>query len=428
MISLKKIITNKTAKNAGWLIAGKIFQMVLSLFVGVLTARYLGPSNYGLVNYSKAYVSFFTSLCTLGINSILVKEFVDKREKTGEIIGTTLVLRAISSILSMIMIFGIVSILDYGETITIVVTVLCSIGILFNILETFNYWFQSILKSKFTAIATLLAYVIVSVYRIILMITSQDVYLFALAAALDYFAVGAILIIFYIVNKGPKMSFSFACAKDLLSKSWHFILPGLMVSIFSQTDKMMLKQFVDETEVGYYATALAICNMWVFILSAIIDSFYPSIMQLHKEGNIDLYEKRNMLLYCIVFYVSLIASTLITILSPVIVKILYGGDYMPSVNPLRIITWYTAFSFLGVARNAWVVCENKQKYLIWIYLASAIINVGLNLALIPVLGASGAALASLSAQILTTMIVPLFIKPLKENTILILKAIIFKFL
>ena len=99
---------------------------------------------------------------------------------------------------------------------------------------------------------------------------------------------------------------------------------------------------------------------------------------------------------------------------------------MPSINPLRVVTWYTAFSYLGVARNAWIVCENKQKYLKYIYFFAAFCNVLLNYLLIPILGSVGAAIASLITQISTTMIVPFFIKPLRKNSILMVEAIFFK--
>ena len=65
-------LKSKESKNAMWLIGGRVAQMVLSLFVGVLSARYLGPANYGTINYATALVSFFMSFCTLGINSIIV--------------------------------------------------------------------------------------------------------------------------------------------------------------------------------------------------------------------------------------------------------------------------------------------------------------------------------------------------------------------
>ena len=54
-----KFLKNATVKNASWLIMGKVAQMAISLIVGVLTARYLGPSNYGLINYASAYTAFF---------------------------------------------------------------------------------------------------------------------------------------------------------------------------------------------------------------------------------------------------------------------------------------------------------------------------------------------------------------------------------
>ena len=95
------------------------------------------------------------------------------------------------------------------------------------------------------------------------------------------------------------------------------------------------------------------------------------------------------------FYAALAASALICIFAKPIVEILYGIKYIPAIEPLRIIVWYTAFSYLGVARNPWMVCENKQKYLKYIYIGAAVINVLLNALLIPNFGAAGAAGASL---------------------------------
>ena len=183
---------------------------------------------------------------------------------------------------------------------------------------------------------------------------------------------------------------------------------------------------IGEAEIGYYATAVTICGMWCFILSAIIDSVYPSIMEAAKAKNEILFKQRNVQLYAIVFYVSMFVSLCFTVLANPVIYILYGKSYLPAVVPLRIITWYTAFSYLGVARNAWVVAKEKQKHLFKIYAASALANVILNCVLIPVWGASGAALASLTAQVFTTLVVPFFIKDMKENSMMILDAIMLK--
>lgn len=425
-MNLSSLLRNKTVKNAGYLIIGKIIQMVFSLVVGLLTARYLGPANYGLINYAGAYTAFFASFCTLGINSVLVKELVDHPDEEGMVLGTTLLLRAVSSILSAITVIIIVTVIDAGETMTIMVVSLSSIGMVFHISESFNYWFQRRLEAKVTAKAALIAYVVSSAYKVFLLVTGKSVVYFALVTSLDYLCLGVILFYEYKKSNGPSLVFSKAYGKELLRKSTHFILPGLMVSIYGQTDKLMLKQMIGETEIGYYATAVALCGMWCFILSAVIDSVYPSIMEAAKSQNEPLFKKRNVQLYAIVFYLSVFVSLCFTVLGRPIVYILYGKSYLPAVAPLRIVTWYSAFSFLGVARNAWVVAKDRQKYLFRIYVASALANVALNLLLIPSMGASGAAIASLVAQIFTTMVVPFFIKEMKENSMMILDAIMLK--
>lgn len=422
---LDRIKNNKEIKNASWIVGGRVAQMVLSLLVGLLTARYLGPSNYGLINYSAAYVSFFSSLCNLGINSIIIKNFSDHPDEQGYTLGTTFILRLLSSILSSAMIVGIVALMDNGEDLTIQVTVLVSLQLVFHIFDSTNYWFQSRYQSKVPAIASLLAYIIVSVYKIVLLILQMDVKWFAFATSLDYICAGIFLLVAYKKEGGPKLKFSIAKAKELLGSSYHYILSGMMVAIYGQTDKLMLKQMLGETEVGYYSVATTICTMWVFVLQAIIDSVYPTIIRLHKEHK-DLYERKNRQLYCMVFYISVGVSFGFLILGDFVVRILYGAEYMPAVNPLKIITWYTAFSYLGVARNAWIVCEGKQKYLKYMYAGAAVINIVLNFALIPMLGTCGAALASLITQIATSILLPMAWKDMRRNSILILEGICFK--
>lgn len=424
-MGFSSLLKNKEFKNAGWLIGGKVIQMILSLFVGIITARYLGPSNYGLISYGSAYVSFFSSLCSLGINSVIIKNFIDNPEEQGETIGSALVMRLISSFLSILMIIGIVSILDRDEPTTIIVVALCSLGLLFNIFETFNFWFQYQYKSKITAIATLIAYILTSVYKIVLLILNKDVLWFAFSTTLDYIVVAIVLLIFYKKYGGAKLSFSRKKSKDLLRISYHFILSSMMVAIYGQTDKLMLKQMLNEEIVGFYTIATAVCTMWTFVLQAIIDSMYPTILDL-KFKNQEQYEKKNRQLYAITFYVSCFVSILFTLLGDFVIRILYGTEYLPAADMLKVITWYTAFSYLGVARNAWIVSEGHQRYLKYMYICAAVLNVILNLIFIPLWGGVGAAAASLITQVFTSMILPLLFKDMRPNVKLMMEAIFFR--
>ena len=211
-------------------------------------------------------------------------------------------------------------------------------------------------------------------------------------------------------------------AGKLLKRSAHFILPGILTAIYAQTDKLMLGRMLGDWAVGQYAAAVSICGGWCFVLSAIIDAMYPEILAAYQE-NENRFLWRNRQLYGGIFYLSALVSGMLCLLSDPLVKILYGEAYRNAGQILRVMTWHTAFSYLGVARNTWVVCRNVQKYLVWVYGSAAAGNVVLNLLLIPRWGAVGAAAASLAAQILTTLVVPMLIPPLRENVHLMAQAI-----
>lgn len=429
MIELKSIITNflhkKEVKNAGWLIAGRVIQMVLSFVVGIFAARYLGPSNYGLINYGLAFVTFFSAFCNLGINSILVKEIVNSPNNSGKILGTTCFLRILSSLFSTLLIGIIVWFIDYGEPLTFWVVILCASSLIFQTGEIFNYWFQAQYKSKFSAITSLIAYVATSSYKIFLLVLHMDVRWFAFANTLDCIVYSIIIFYLYKKSGGPKLEVRLWVGKELLKQSYHFILSSAMIAVYMQTDKLMLKQMLSEAEVGYYSIANNLCNIWVFVLAAIIDSVNPTIFRLYESKDYSRFTKTNKRLYCIVFYLSCFVSICFMLLGKQVISLLYGDVYLGSVGPLMILMWYTAFSYLGVARNAWLVCKNAQKYLKYLYVAAAIINVALNYYLIPLFGAAGAAIASLITQVATSILLPMIFKETRENSKLMLQAILF---
>lgn len=424
---ISQLRRDRLVRNASSIIIGKVVQSVFGLLVGLLTARYLGPSNYGLISYAAAYVAFFATACSLGTNNLLVKEFVDYPGEEGLIIGSSIVMRLLSSVLAILIIVVISCIIDAGEKTTVLVVGISSMCLVFQQpAEVFDYWLQSRLESKITAGATLIAYTVATSFKLYFLITQKSVLFFAVITSLDYLCLGLLLSAWYKKHNGPQLRYSFDYAKRLLSKSYHLIISGMMFAIYSQVDKLMLKHISGESQVGYYAVAYSLCTMWCFVLGAIITSFYPSIMEADKNGDELLFEKKNRQLYAIVFYVSTFVSVILAVFATPIVRILYGEYYMPCVPLVRIITWYTCFSYIGTARAAWTVAKGFQKHLYKINLLSAIANVFLNLLLIPSMGAVGAALASLIAHMLITVFFPFFIKDMRKNSILIIEAMLLK--
>ncbi len=414
---------NRFIQNTSWLVGGKIFQMLISLVITSITARYLGPNNYGLMNYTNAYISFFSSLCTLGLNGILVKELVSNRNSEGEIIGTALILRLVCSFISMITIYFLLLNIKTSTKELVLVGVLQSISILFSSFDVINYWYQSNLQSKYTTIIQSIAYVVMSIYRIIILILGKSVEWFAFAVSLDTIVIAILLSYSYKINKelNQNLSFSKKWISILLKQSYPFILSGIMVTIYGQMDKIMIGQMLDNQQVGLYSVAIAITGLWSFIPVAFIDSARPVIME-EKNKDQKKYIKRLKQLYAFIIWLSFSYAIFMTLLSKYIILILYGKDYLGAQNALNITVWYCAFSYLGSAKNIWIVCEGKMKYELMFTTCGAISNIILNFWLIPIYGIVGAAIATLCTQIITNFIVMLFFKETRENAKLIIDA------
>lgn len=420
---MKKIILkNKLLCNATWLIVCKIVQAILSFLVGILTTRYLGPSNYGIINYAISLVTFLVPIVQLGIRHILVQEFINNPEEEEKIVGTTLGLVSISSFLGIILMIIFVLIANYGSKDIIIVCSLYSVSLLFQSLELIQYWFQAKLMSKYIAIISLGAYVVISVYRIFLLISGKNVYWFALAHTLDYFIIAvALLVIFKKITK-KNLIFSLSTAKRLLSKSKYYIVSGVMVCLFSQTDHIMLTNMLGEKENGIYSAALNCANLAGFIFSAVIDSFRPIIFESKKNNELS-FEKNISRLYSIIIYASLLQSIFMIILSRYIILFLYGSLYEESISVLKIIVWYPMFSYLGTIRNIWILSENKQSIMWIINTSGAVLNIIGNYFLIPIYGASGAAFASVITQMFTNYILNYILVPLRRNNRLLLNGL-----
>ena len=274
---------NKLFNNAVWIVGCKLIRSVLALVITMITARYLGPTNYGTINYAAGLVAFAAPLMKLGLSAIMVRELVDRPQDEGRIVGTVTGLNLMSSFLCIVGVTAFSAVANAGEWETIVVCAIYSILLMFQALEMVQYWFQAKLMSKYSSIAVLVAYVCSAVFQIFLVAYGKSVYWFAASYSVEYGVLAILLLVIYHRAGGQSLSFDMTEAKRLLSIGRYYILAEMMVIIFSQTDRIMLKLMIDSEAVGYYATAVTCANIFGFVFAAIIDSARPVIMEKSKN-------------------------------------------------------------------------------------------------------------------------------------------------
>lgn len=408
----------KVLKNASWIIVCKAAQALIALVITTISARYLGPSNYGLLHYAISVVSFAVPVAQLGLRNVLVEEIVSHPEREGESLGTTLGMSVVSSLFCVAGCLVFVSVVNTGEQDTLIVCALYGVSLIFQMTEMIQCWYQAKLLSKYTSIVSLISYIIVATYKIFLLVTQKSIYWFAVSYAFDYFLISAILLLLYGKLGKQKLSFSLSLGRVLFHRSRYYIVSSMMVTVFSQTDRIMIKMMVGNAENGYYATACTCAGLTAFIFTAIIDSMRPMIFESKKLSRKE-FERNISRLYSVVIYLALLQSVVLTLLSGPVVRLLYGQAYTPAIPLLRIITWYSAFSYMGSVRNIWMLAEEKQRYLWMINLTGAVMNVIGNLLLIPAGGAAGAAISSVLTQFFTNFLLCLIFRPIRPTAKLI---------
>ncbi len=420
------MIKNNFFKNTSWIIVGQIIRMMVSLVVGVITARYLGPSNNGIITYVGSYIAFFVEITGLGLNGILIYEFVNHRDEEGKILGTAIFLRFIVGLISVILFLGIVILTDGNDKKIVMVAVIQALRLPFLCFDTITYWYQSNMKSKHSVIAHITAYLVVVIYRVYLLLRGKSVIWFAFATTLDFILVAFLLLYSYQKNKTQKLGYSSKIAKRLLKNCIPFILANIMVVIYGQIDRIMIKQIMNSTrEVGLYSAAITICGLISLIPSAILESGRPIIAEAKKVSD-EKFRLRFRQILAMIIWVCVLYSIFITFFSKIIIYLMYGNEYSSANVCLKIAVWYTSFSYMGSARNFWLICEDKKKYVFIFSCLGAVCNVVMNITFIPIWGINGAAIATLITQILANLIIPITFKNTRSYSKEVVNAVFFK--
>jgi len=381
--------------NTGWMFLGQIFSLIVSFFIGVWIARYLGPENYGILNYAVAFVGLFGFIASLGIDSILNRELIKTPEKRDVLLGTAFKLKVVGGIAALAL--AVISILMSQTTLLIqFLVIIFSFNFILQAINVISIYFQSKVESKNNVKVSIISTLISSVLKVGVILLDKGVIWIMLVYILD-FVWQWINFVYVYKRQGLKIrdwKFDNDLAKKILKNSWPLILAQAAGYIYLKVDQVIIGLMLGNYEVGLYAVAVKVTEIWYFIPSIICSSLFPAIINA-KLTDVKVYKKRLSNLYVLMFILSLLIAIAITFLAKPIMTILFGNGYLESITILRIYVWSSVGLFLSVAVNQYLISENSVKTIFWFNFLSMIINIGLNIWLIPLIGLLGAAWATL---------------------------------
>jgi O-antigen/teichoic acid export membrane protein len=422
-IDFKSETFKKYFKNTSWLFTEKILRILISFVVTVLLVRYLGPEQFGLLSYAISFYGLFSAISILGLESISIRELVKYPGRRDNILGSAFLLRLIGGIATIILIALTLFISGEPADISILILII-STSAIFQSFSVIDYYFRAEVKAKYSVYVMMASVLFTSLLKILLIILEAPLIYFAIVFSVEFFATAAGFLLVYKHTNFKIINWKFhkETAVNLLKDSWPLILSGLVVAIYTKIDQVMIKNMLDSKELGYYAAAVRLSEAWYFIPVALTNSLFPAIVNAKKLSN-KFYFNRIQKLYDILAWMAIIIAVPVSIFSRDIINIIFGNEFLSAAPVLTIYIWAGVAVFLGVASSQYLITENFTKLSFFRTLIGMVINVILNLVLIPKYGIIGAAYATLISYSAATFSL-IFIKKTFHQIVMMLKSIL----
>ena len=264
-------------RNFGWLTAGKAGYLLLSFLVTLTVVRYLGPYDFGTINYVDAYVKFAYVIGTFGLDAIIVKEVATGKKDSNIVVWTASLIRLLLGTLLGIGVTLFLYLTDGNNPLILTISVLESVYLVFVAFHGFFDYFQAKMHSKWNALAEMTAYIGTSLFRIVLLICKADVKWFAFANSLDMIIIVIFLGVIYFRENGFHPAFDRAEAKKLMSQSWYYMIAALLAVVFTQIDRIMIEKLLGRNDVGEYSVTTNFASIWGLAASILTQIAIPVI-------------------------------------------------------------------------------------------------------------------------------------------------------
>ncbi|HEY6643529.1 flippase [Povalibacter sp.] len=396
--------------NSGWLIFDRGIRAVAGLLVGAWMARYLGPSQFGLLSYALAFTALFQAIANLGADAIVVRDIARDHDAAAEILGTVLALRLTAGGICWMLCVSAVAVLT-GDRQTVVLTAIIAASLVFQSADTVDLWFQSQMLSRLTVVAKLGALCLSTALKVVLILVEAPLAAFAAVVALDVAACALAMSYVYRLHPtaGPWKRVR-QRALPLLKESWPLLVSGLSIMIYMRIDQIVIKQILGDTALGIYAAALPLSQIWQVLPMTLITSLAPFITR-RKAADEASYQRLLVLVFRGFFYLGVGVTLLTWLISEPLVRLLFGTAFSEAVQVANIHVASNIFCFLGLARSLWLINERRFAVLLCGTLLAGATGILLNWLLLPRIGVVGAAWTAIAVQFVACFLINLVLEP-----------------
>lgn len=412
--------------NIGWQLADNLVRMGLGLLLGIWVARYLGPEQFGLLSYALAFVALFAPLAMPGLDDIVVRNLVREPTARGTLLGSTFLLKLAGGVASVLASIAVIVWLRPEDLQSLWLVAIIATGTVFQAFSAIELWFNAQVQAKYPVLARNAAFLVCALGKVALILAGAPLIAFAWISLVETIIGAAALMIVY-RSRGLSLgewAGRLSVAIELLKDSWPLFFSCIIIAVYLRIDQVMLGEMVGSEAVGIYSVAVRLAEVWFFFSAAVYWSFLPSLVKVRVASEALFYERLQKY-YNLMAFSAYVVAVPVMLLANWLVQTLFGTQYSEAGPMLAVLIWANLFIYLESARSAFFNVMNWYRLHFVTVALGAILNILLNLYLIPRHGGLGAVIASCIAYWFAAHGACFLYKPLHRTGWMLTKAIFY---
>jgi O-antigen/teichoic acid export membrane protein len=398
-MSLARKILYNVIVNSG----AKVLSTALALVsIGFIT-RALGPEGFGEYTTALAFFALFMALADLGLNAVGAREISRKGADASVIMGNVFGIRlVISGCITLLAPLGFLF-LPYSPELKLAIALALSAFFFSSSYTVLNGVFQKHLAMDRVALTELVGKVFQT--GIIVAAAMLDWGLLAIMGAFVFFMLFNFIVLFFWSQKFIPFSIHFDIAfwKTFLRQSLPLGGAVIITFLYFKFNPILLSLFQGSEAVGIFGAAFKVIENITFFPAMIVGLALPLLsarIYTDDEGFRKIADSTLRVFFLLT--VPLVIGGVL--LAKDIILLIGGEEFLESVLVLQILLFALAGMFFGHFFNTLLIVANKQKLLLYLLAACAVVNIALNILLIPTYSYVGAAIASTVTETLIVIL------------------------
>jgi O-antigen/teichoic acid export membrane protein len=384
------------ARNGFWALASQLSNLLFNGLFAIVLAQFVSVSEFGVFNYAISLASLGMAVMSAGLYGLAIREYHSHPELSSRITGSVILIREVMATCAYVVLL-VVSASSAGPAAFTGAAIAC-LGILARVFDAPELWFQANLKAKTPAIVKISVACVFFGARLVILFAEPNVFLIlALFAAEQLF--NAVAIFFFYLRATPhrpRLSLSLRGTRALARQSMPLMISTIANQVNLKSDMVFIQALMGSTSVGLYAAASRISEILYTLPTTYMNATFPRLLavrRLTSDGG-ERYKRELQRALDGAFWLGVAFVVIVYFSSDAIVAVLFGTEYMQSAEVLRIHVLACPFVFMAAVFSKWIIAENKLWLSLGRHIAGAVIAIGLNLLLIPQMGITGSAYAT----------------------------------